>query len=516
MRYIIKLFYIIIALLVTLSGIVAQPSLAAPSDISAASRSVVRVGLINVKDGKNEIIGHGSGVAIAPDKILTNAHVVNELRYDPNLRIAVIPSEGSTNFAATIIALSPKNDLALLQIIGGGRITSGNVFIGPINDGSDVFAIGYPGNVDVAQGLSLADMIRPQAPVKTKGSTSAGRSVKDFETLLHTAPIGGGNSGGPLVDNCGRIVGINSFGSLSNGNDAEFFFAIAASEIMKFLRKANVSTLTSNTPCRSVAELTRAENERAESANRQIEAEKRAEEKAAETKIEELRRNAQYEVLSQRDSKMAFAFLFIIIALVMGAGSFLLFERNKRTSAKLMVGTSVLAIVFASISYSSRPNFGDIEDIVAEEAKKDKPGKSINDLSRAGKKTCIINTERSRITVSDTTDIHFNWSDSGCINNRTQYGPADPKWTRTFVPNVDSQISVVSYDPRNNIYQIERYLPGLSAMNNARKARNQFQVRGCTTDTAALEKIDNMNKAVGTVLPKQPNEMLIYECRDIK
>lgn len=174
--------YILVSLIALSYIIFPKAAYADPSDISAASRSVVRVALINVKDGKNELVSHGSGVAIAEDKILTNAHVVEELRYDPNLRIGIIPSEGATNYAATIIAYSPKNDLALLQISGKGRITAANLFIGPVADGSDVFAIGYPGTVDIAQGLSLADMIRPTPPVKTKGNTSAGRSAKDFNT----------------------------------------------------------------------------------------------------------------------------------------------------------------------------------------------------------------------------------------------------------------------------------------------------------------------------------------------
>lgn len=489
-----------------------------PSDISAASRSVVRVALINVKDGKNELVSHGSGVAIAGDKILTNAHVVEELRFDPNLRIGIIPSEGATNYAAEIIAYSPKNDLALLQISGKGRITAANLFIGPVVDGSDVFAIGYPGTVDIAQGLSLADMIRPTPPVKTKGNTSAGRSAKDFNTLLHTAPIGGGNSGGPLVDSCGRIVGINSFGTLSNGNDAEFFFAIAASEITKFLRQANVRIATSNSVCRSVAELTREENERAEKANRKIESQQRAEQEALDDKLEEYRRIATYQVMEARENRTALTFLLLIIALAIGGGSYIMFDKQHRVAAKLMVGGSVLAIICAAISFAGRPNFNTIEDIIAalkaEDAEKDNPIASEN--LNAGKKICVLNKSRSRITVSKPVDVGFEWSDSGCVNGRTQYNPNAEKWSRSFVPNVDNEISVVSYDPRNNIYRVERYLPSLNAMGNARKARNQFNVRGCTTDTGALEKIGNMNDAIASLLPKTPNELLIYECKDLE
>ncbi len=510
--------YILVSLIALSFIIFPKAAYADPSDISAASRSVVRVALINVKDGKNELVSHGSGVAIAGDKILTNAHVVEELRYDPNLRIGIIPSEGATNYAATIIAYSPKNDLALLQISGKGRITAANLFIGPVADGSDVFAIGYPGTVDIAQGLSLADMIRPTPPVKTKGNTSAGRSAKDFNTLLHTAPIGGGNSGGPLVDSCGRIIGINSFGSLSNGNDAEFFFAIAASEISKFLRQANVTVETSNSICRSVAELTREENARAEKANRKIEAQQRAEQEAQDEKLEEYRRIATYQVMEARDNRTALTFLLLFIALGLGGVSYIMFDRQNIVAAKLLVGGSILAVIIAALSFASRPNFNAIEDIIvslkADDEKKDKPISS--DTLRAGKKICVLNKSRSRITVSKPVDVAFEWSDSGCVNGRTQYNPNAEKWSRSFVPNVDNQISVVSFDPRSSIYRVERYLPSLKAMGNARKARNQYNVRGCTTDTAALERIGNMNDAIASVLPKAPNELLIYECKNVK
>src|SRR3546814_5910703 len=55
----------------------------------------------------------------------------------------------------------------------------------------------------------------------------------------------------PLVDACGRVVGINSFGSLSDGNDAEFGFAISNREIASFLRQAGVDFARTNVECKS-------------------------------------------------------------------------------------------------------------------------------------------------------------------------------------------------------------------------------------------------------------------------
>src|SRR3546814_6728601 len=52
----------------------------AADDISAASRSVVRVVTVAMVDGEVVGFGHGSGIAITPTRILTNAHVVESAR----------------------------------------------------------------------------------------------------------------------------------------------------------------------------------------------------------------------------------------------------------------------------------------------------------------------------------------------------------------------------------------------------------------------------------------------------
>src|SRR3546814_16842826 len=81
------------------------------------------------------------------------------------------------------------------------------------------------------------------------------------------APMASGNSGGPLVDACGRVVGINSFGSLSDGNDAEFGFAISNREIASFLRQAGVAFARTNAECKSPEQAQEEEARRTEDRN---------------------------------------------------------------------------------------------------------------------------------------------------------------------------------------------------------------------------------------------------------
>src|SRR3546814_10870258 len=71
----------------------------AADDISAASRSVVRVVTVAMVDGEVVGFGHGSGIAITPTRILTNAHVVESaVKYPRNVALGVVPSEGQKSY----------------------------------------------------------------------------------------------------------------------------------------------------------------------------------------------------------------------------------------------------------------------------------------------------------------------------------------------------------------------------------------------------------------------------------
>ncbi|NRD90852.1 hypothetical protein C8024_17485 [Sphingopyxis sp. BSNA05] len=83
------------------------PAQADPADISAASRSVVRV-VLAAKDGsKVAFVGHGSGFAVAPDKIVTNAHVVEIARQESSVVIGIIPSQGGPAMAEKSSLIRP-------------------------------------------------------------------------------------------------------------------------------------------------------------------------------------------------------------------------------------------------------------------------------------------------------------------------------------------------------------------------------------------------------------------------
>ena len=504
---------LLVALALLLAPLAATTAQADPADISAASRSVVRIVIVQTDGDNVYYVGHGSGVAITPNTILTNAHVVDDLRNDDTLMAAVVPSEGKRGYLARITAYSPGNDLALLRLTEPGSITPAAFFPGEMTDGADVFAVGYPGNVDAAQGLDLSQLIRPQEAVKSRGSLSAGRSSGSFDTLLHTAAIGSGNSGGPLLDACGRIIGINSFGTISsNDTDASFFFAVSNREIAGFLKRAGVTPTVNGMPCRSIADLNRLESERSTAEQTRLAAEAQAKQEAARQAREKARTEAERAVLTERDNLLALAAVLLVAALAAGGGALVYGQRGSDRNMKIAGGIAVAMLLAAIVAWLVRPSLESID----ERAEDLLPGASATaaetEETANGKMICVIDTERSRITMSEATDVELDWSESGCVNGKTQYGLGGDGWSRILVPNGEEAVSVNSYDPASKTYKVERYFLGYDAMQKARAERGKFTPPMCSAGEDGARQLGESQAAIKALLPPDPNERLLYKC----
>jgi S1-C subfamily serine protease len=286
----------------------------AQSQVVVAAQSVVRVALIANDPKQGEyLLGHGSGVAVAPRMIVTNAHVVGPLRESPNIAISIVPSSGSRRYPGELVASDTRADLALIRM-QGGEITPLTIFTGSPDETARVAAIGYPGSVDLAENLSATDRVSPIPAVRTFGQISGGRSRRDVDTLLHTAAMARGNSGGPLVDECGRVI------------DAEFGFAISAREIIPFLRANSVQPQITTERC--------------------VPATQRALQSAAEQNREafieaERERQRLYEA---RELQLALAVALIVIgALLLAGGVVAMLYKNKWRRGAL-VGTVSIGV----------------------------------------------------------------------------------------------------------------------------------------------------------------------------
>lgn len=513
---------LLLALLAIFAAACATTARADPADIAATARGVVRVVLISEDNGNAALQGHGSGIAVGPNLILTNAHVVETAEEYDTVRIGVVPPQGKTGWFATIFAINHRNDLALIKLSEPGAIPQATLYTGPVEDGAEVHAVGYPGNVDLAQGLNIGDIVSPTAPVKTQGHVSAGRTSKAFDTLLHTAPIGAGNSGGPLLDSCGRVVGINSFGTeAASGADSTFYFAVSMQEVMRFLTQAGVRTQTSGMACRSIADLDRADAERAAGAKALSEEQARAEaEKRAEV-VNQAERQAQLDVFAARENHLALAGLGLLLALVAGGSAFFYSQKGgKQRETKAAAIAGMLLLLGAAIAWFTRPSLADIDRRARElaEMKQSPPPSSAastspTPASAAKDYICVLDTERSRVTVSPVTDVPLSWSPDGCVNNRTPYGLSNQGWSRTLVPKQDQTVTVASFDPATATYKSERYLLDLEAMEQMRAVRAKFNAPSCGAGEEAARKLGDAENAVKALLPQTPNERLVYRCR---
>ncbi len=510
----------IAALTLFLVTLLATPLAADPADIAAAARSVVRVVLIAEGSDGVQLVGHGSGFVVAPGLVVTNAHVVAPLAEGEANRVGIVPSQGKTGYFAKVVAYSPANDLALVRLTEPGALVPAALFTGPVTDGEDVFAVGYPGNVDAAQGLESQDIMRPVTPVKTRGSVSAGRASKGgFDTILHTAPIGAGNSGGPLLDGCGRVIGANAFGTeAASGADSEFYFAVSMREIARFLSQNGVKAQLTGEPCRSQADF--ATSESARLAGERASAADAARSAAAKSAaaLERATRTAQLEVISERENRMALAGLALLLAMGCGGAAFWLAQQEGRARDRKVATIAAAALVVGAIAaWLSRPEIDSIEDRAAELAATAAPTAAASSAAAApapeGALTCVFDAGRSRVTVSSTADVPIDWRADGCVNGRTQYGQANGGWTRVLVPGGEDTVTVARFDPASSSYRTDRYLLDAETMARARAERGKLTAPACGAGDDAVRAFSEAQARIEGMLPASPNERLSFNCQ---
>ncbi|HEX5643942.1 MAG TPA: serine protease, partial [Erythrobacter sp.] len=324
-----------------------------------------------------------------------------------------------------------------------------------------------------------------------------------------------GNSGGPLLDGCGRVLGVNSFGADSGGSDAEFFFAVSTRELLPFLQQNGIEASVNALPCRSLDELeaderTRLEQERAEA--RELIAAREAE---LRDRRERATLEAQIAVLDARDNAM----VLILLALMLASGTGYVawqsrghLENRRRVRILAAIATASVAAAFAL--WLTRPGIAEIDARVAaalDETGANKAASTAASGASEGTMLCTLVPERSRVTGSRTDDVEFDWGADGCVNGRTQYGLNSGEWTRVLVPDDEDAVSINRYDPETRTFESERYLLGRNAMAQARTTRDRYAPPQCTT-TDAARVLGDQQQAIIAQLPAQPNERLVYRC----
>lgn len=165
--------------------------------VDAVAPAVVHVEVIGVRQGRRSE-GTGSGVVVSPDGlILTNNHVIDGAR-----EIAVSLSDGR-RFGARALGRDPDTDLAVLRGETGETLPTARLGNSKsVRQGQIAIAIGNP--------LGFQSTV-------TAGIVSAvGRSLRAQngrligDVIQTDAALNPGNSGGPLVNSAGQIIGINT------------------------------------------------------------------------------------------------------------------------------------------------------------------------------------------------------------------------------------------------------------------------------------------------------------------
>ena len=135
----------------------------------------------------------------------------------------------------------PGKDVAILKM---DKTNLPTVALGDdtqLRTGDRVYAMGYPAVATLTEALNVAQAI--QEPTLTQGLISAKKEMAGGWSILQTdAAIHAGNSGGPLFNEAGEVIGINTFGMLEQGGGTApgMNFAIPISIAKQFLNEINV------------------------------------------------------------------------------------------------------------------------------------------------------------------------------------------------------------------------------------------------------------------------------------
>jgi S1-C subfamily serine protease len=169
----------------------------ASSGLDASVVARVAASTVKVEGEACNRIQDGSGFAVAPDTIVTNAHVVAG---EPAGRTQVLRSDGRT-LPATIVLFDPDRDLAMLRVPGLREATLPTAG-GVVGQVGAVF--GHPGGQDA---LAVAPAAIRQ------NVTAVGRNLYDTHStrrdiFVLAATLHPGDSGGPLVSADGAVLGV--------------------------------------------------------------------------------------------------------------------------------------------------------------------------------------------------------------------------------------------------------------------------------------------------------------------
>ncbi len=206
---------------------------AAP-DVEAWERSIVRV--YNNTQG-----GFGTGWVVSEDGIIaTNHHVIAGGR---DFSVYLAGSTQDDGIPARLIWSDERLDLALLRVPGFAAPPF-KLHTDDPDRGTLSYTAGYPGMADAAaQGMSFRISIYSGTVSLVVNQGQSGRRIIQHDTIVNA-----GNSGGPLLDDCGRVLGVTSEGYADEDVNV-VWLSVSISELAKQMDRLDIPYEVDNSVC---------------------------------------------------------------------------------------------------------------------------------------------------------------------------------------------------------------------------------------------------------------------------
>jgi S1-C subfamily serine protease len=207
-----------------------DPALANSPVIANAEPSVVKIR--GVAPGCQKVL-EGSGFVVAPNRVMSNAHVV------AGADTVTVNSSG-TDYDATVVSYDPDADISILEV---PNLPSQPLAFAdkPAQTGANALVLGYPGGGEFA-----ATPGRIRETIELNGPDIYRTTSVTREVYTIRGTVRQGNSGGPLVDPNGNVLGV-VFGAAVD--DPDTGFVLTASEVSRQLAKIGSTQAVATGAC---------------------------------------------------------------------------------------------------------------------------------------------------------------------------------------------------------------------------------------------------------------------------